>query len=469
MIERHRYFHRGKNNIFIAPQSLVPAVTTSGHFAFNDSFDLVSKPGGHGVVWKLFQDSGVFDKLRKKGIKYVLARQVNNPLAGLDHTLMSFFGAGACLKKSFGFIGCPRRPGFAEGMLVLQRKSANTGCIANIEYTEFDRLQKSTPGLLEENCPANTNILFASLQEIQKTLEKDPIPGRMVNAKTEYEVLEEGLCVCRRIARVESMMQAVSQNLISKVGVNGSDLATYVAQYERGKSFSVTKRAFEHGSNPYETPEACLHDWFEAFRRLLVEECFITMPPPLTLENFLLHGPNFIGFFHPALGPLWSVIGQKITRGTISSGSELELEIAELYMENLQLCGSLRILSLQPMGPYKEDGRLRMSRHVGRAYMRNCTVHNKGTMRSSLKDHLHRMENREETCTIILEGKSEIIIEDVTIAGNFEITVPDGMQARLISKDQGRLEVVMKPYRTPSFEYQVTWDPAMVPKLHLKR
>jgi UTP---glucose-1-phosphate uridylyltransferase len=469
IIEQNQYFHRDKRNIFIAAQSLVPAVTISGHFAVNDSFDLVTKPGGHGVVWKLFQDKGIFDRLVKKGIKYVLVRQVNNPLAGLDHTLMSFLGTGIRLKKSFGFIGCPRRPGFAEGMLVLQKNSEDTGCIANIEYTEFDKLQKSLPGILEENCPANTNILFASIRGIQEALVQDPIPGRMVNAKTEYDVIEKGVCVRRRVARVESMMQAVSQSMFSRVGVDGRDLKTYVAQYERNKSFSVTKRAYEHRENPHETPEACMHDWFEVCRRLLEEECSIKMPPPLSLEDFLRHGPNFIGFFHPALGPLWPVIGQKIRRGTIASGSELELEIAELYMENIHLCGSLRILSLQPMGPYRANGQLKMSHHVGRAYIRNASVQNKGVQRSSLKDHLHRMVNREETCTIILEGKSEVIIEDVTIRGNFELTVPDGIQAHLIPKSHDDFEVVMRPYRAPSFEYRIAWGPTGAPRLSLKQ
>lgn len=160
LMERHRWFHRGKKSVFIVAQPLVPAVTTSGHFAFNESFELVSKPGGHGVVWKLFQDAGVFNVLVKRGISYLLVRQVNNPISGLDHVLMSFFGMGMNLKKTFGFVGCPRRPGFAEGMLALCRKPPNPVCIANIEYTEFDALQKQLSDKLKENCPANTNILF---------------------------------------------------------------------------------------------------------------------------------------------------------------------------------------------------------------------------------------------------------------------------------------------------------------------
>lgn len=289
----------------------------------------------------------------------------------------------------------------------------------------------------------------------------------MVNAKTEHEVVEGGVCVRRKIARLESMMQAISLNMSSSIGLDCHDLSAFVGLYDREKSLSVTKRAFEQGKNFHETPEACLYDWLEACRHLFSEMCHFKMPPSQSFEDFLRRGPNFVGFFHPALGPLWSVIGQKVKNGTISSGSELELEIAEISMEGLQLHGSLRILSLQPVGSYKESGHLVMNRHVGRAYIRNFAVRNKGMQNSSLKDHLNRMVNRAETCTIVLEGRSEIIIEDVTIDGNFELTVPDKMQARIVATQGGHFEVIMSPYKVPSFEYRITWDPAEAPKLQL--
>ncbi len=45
------------------------------------------------------------------------------------------------------------------------------------------------------------------------------------------------------------------------------------------------------------------------------------------MEQYLEKGPGFIFLFHPALGPMWDVIAQKIRGGAIMHGSELVLEV----------------------------------------------------------------------------------------------------------------------------------------------
>ena len=46
-----------------------------------------------------------------------------------------------------------------------------------------------------------------------------------------------------------------------------------------------------------------------------------------TVEQYLEKGPGFIFLFHPALGPMWDVIAQKIRGGALMHGSELVLEV----------------------------------------------------------------------------------------------------------------------------------------------
>lgn len=41
------------------------------------------------------------------------------------------------------------------------------------------------------------------------------------------------------------------------------------------------------------------------------------------VQRYLDQGPGFIFLFHPALGPLWDVIAQKIRGGAVMDGSEL--------------------------------------------------------------------------------------------------------------------------------------------------
>ena len=45
-----------------------------------------------------------------------------------------------------------------------------------------------------------------------------------------------------------------------------------------------------------------------------------------TVEEYLEKGPGFIFLFHPALGPMWDVVAQKIRGGALMHGSELVLE-----------------------------------------------------------------------------------------------------------------------------------------------
>ena len=76
------------------------------------------KPGGHGVIWKLAQDEGVLTWLEARGVVAGLVRQISNPMASTDVTLMALAGVGFQGKRRFGFASCDRVMGAAEGMNV---------------------------------------------------------------------------------------------------------------------------------------------------------------------------------------------------------------------------------------------------------------------------------------------------------------------------------------------------------------
>ena len=51
-------------------------------------------------------------------------RQISNPMAGVDTTLLALAGTGYLQRRAFGFMSCERVVGAAEGMNVLQEKKA---------------------------------------------------------------------------------------------------------------------------------------------------------------------------------------------------------------------------------------------------------------------------------------------------------------------------------------------------------
>ncbi len=467
----HAWFGKSPDDIFRIVQDLVPVVASDGQWACTGPLSLMARPGGHGVIWKLASDSGVFDHLGRRHIGFAVVRQINNPLGGTDHTLMSLLGKGVSEHKAFGFVSCPSKPGFAEGLNVLVVNRDGTAGISNIEYTKFAALKRTNPQLMEGGCPANTNILFANLKEVAKALKKLPVPGMVVNAKCEAEIVEGGKTIRRPVARLEAMMQNIVDAMTvpvhdpRAVSALSQSLPVFVALYAREKAMSVTKRSFVEGESPYETPESCLYDWYRACRRLLGESCSFVVPEEQSLEQLLQQGPNIAFSFHPALGPLWEVISQKISGGRLFAGAELELEIAELFVRRLSVRGTFRLLCEEVVGRNDDHGRRRYRQAVGRALLENVSIENEGLRPAPLSEHLKRTVERESSCTIRLLGVSELVARDVVIRGHCTLTVRDGTRVTIRQSADGGIDIIEEPYSAPSWQYAIEWKPDAAPKL----
>lgn len=473
--EKAGWFGQNPDSFFRMVQPLVMLVDSHGKWVVTAPLKMALKPGGHGVIWKLARESGAFRWLQSRRVDVAIVRQINNPIAGLDTTVASLLGSGLLYKKSFGFASCPPKTGFAEGLNILSSLPKEGSTISNIEYTHFKTLQSKYPALFEnESCPANTNVLYASIPAIEKALETDPIPGMLVNPKTCVEVVKNGVVEKKMAARLESCMQNIVDAMRVPVDLHASSkeqqnaLSTFLNLYERRKLISVTKRAFQAGQNPYETPESCLFDLGMAMRSLLTEECSFQLPPEQTFEQFLQKGPEYTFTFNPALGPFWKVIGQKFSHGTLAPGAEVELEIAEIACHGVTVDGSLRVLAKNIVGNTAQDGSTTYSDMVGRAWLKNCSILNKGIFSRNVEDFIKGHQMRAETCEIILEGFSEVVAENITIQGDFHLTVPDGKRAIITQDPSGALSVKMETITSPSWTYKVNWEPSQAPTLYVE-
>ena len=63
-----------------------------------------------------------------------------------------------------------------------------------------------------------------------------------------------------------------------------------------------------------------------------------------SVEQYLEKGPGFIFLYHPALGPLWDVIAQKVRGGALAHGSELVLEVRLRCTPEQACCAHCRLL-----------------------------------------------------------------------------------------------------------------------------
>jgi UDP-N-acetylglucosamine pyrophosphorylase len=400
LLKKHDYFGRPLSSIRIFSQISVPVLTIEGNFATPEPGKFLFHPSGHGALWKTAEETGIFRWLKEKRIEHLLLRQINNPLAALDHNLLAFLGLAIRQRKSFGFFVCERLQGAAEGALVhVHEKTKHY--ITNIEYSELQ---------LQEGL-ANTNILYANLEQVREKLKTRSLFGPLLNMKSEVpHCLPCGTKQRIRGGRLESMMQNISEEMSAK---KGEPLPTLVVKNRRKKTISAIKREYDPEQGPLETVEAACYSLLENNYELLARCTVEPLPSFFSLEEFLEKGPSIFFCYHPILGPLYEVIEKKLHAHSIAFGSMLQLEIANFRSHNLQLRGSLLI---------EGTG--------GRCVLNNVKVNNLGIDRVKTVSYCKGEIVQQESCRILIGEGGEILVENVTFSGDQWIEVPP--ETRLI-------------------------------------
>jgi hypothetical protein len=454
--EENRWFLRPKESFCFFCQPSVPAINLKGDWCLQGPFRPLFKPGGHGVIWKLARDEKVFDWLFAKGRKKALIRQINNPIAGCDHGLLAFCGFGCKEDKIFGFASCQRRVKASEGVNVLIERLNPDGkqfLLTNIEYCDFKKFQivdePVAQGSIYSKFSSNTNILFADLQATYDTVAKAPLPGMLVNFKKSVYRTEDGRMVEEEMGRLESTMQNIADFFEAS---DESGLQTFLTYNERRKTISTVKREFVLGSSLLETPDGCFLDLLKNARDLLVNECGFLVPEVNDPTTFFIQGPSFIFLYHPALGPLYSIIAQKLQRGILERGSELLLEIAEVRIENLELNGSMIVRAEAIMG-HEEDGVLCYSELSGKCVLKNVSVCNRGIDWEASNVFWRSEITRKECFSLLIKGSGEFHAEDVVFEGDLAIEVEAGTKVTAIMRE-GVLQLISEPLFEPSWHWK---------------
>lgn len=416
LLEENNFFGRPKDSIRIFTQTLVPVVDDKGDFVFTSDFKLVMKPGGHGAIWKLAHDEGIFSWFQAEKRSKILVRQINNPIAGLDYGLLAFLGLGWKNNKKFGFASCPRLLKAAEGVNVVIEKE-NTLVLTNVEYCDFEKFGL-TDRPLKEGDPhsqfsSNTNLLFGDLSAIVDAMHKCPYPGLILNLKN------------GTTGRLESTMQNLADVFVEEKKSSNTPVSSFITYNHRHKTISTAKRAYTEGGTLLETPESCFYDLLQAHRELLEKHCAFTMPEKRSLQECLKTHPDFVFLYHPVLGPLYSIIEKKIQKGVLATGSELVLEIADVLLENLLLDGSLQIRANELIDK------------TSRCVLKNVRVQNQGV---NWKESLPFWKGnfvRKQSVEIILKGRSSFTADNVLFEGSHQFVVEDGVAMHLREGPKG--------------------------------
>lgn len=467
LCQKLKWFGRGRSRFQLFEQPLVPAISAGdGEWLVSEPFTPVCKPGGHGAIWKLAYDKGVFQWFYDHGRRGATVRQVSNVVAATDVTLLALAGIGLHHGKKLGFASCRRNPGATEGINVLIEKKERNGNWAYgfscIEYTEFDKFgltggASSSNSLLSE-FPANTNILYVDLHSVEQIASRSDdtsLPGLVLNIKKQIEYADHfGFTHSVPGGRLECTMQNIADNFCNTYpsrhyGVKEDILDTFVVFNERRRVTSSAKKKRKHGSKSlHQTPGGSLLDIMRNAYDLL-SHCNIKIPEVGDNEQYIETGPPYLILLHPALGPLWEVTRQKFHGGSIYMGSELQIEVAEFFWRDVQLDGSMIILAENVTGSMrtKKSGEpiLEYGHRCARCKLQNVRVLNKGVDWESGDNIYWKHEVRRlEGLKVLLHGNAEFEATDVTFEGNHVFEVPDGYKLKITSGNPG-LSVQLDP------------------------
>ena len=462
LCESKHWFGRSADSFRLFCQPAVPAIDKQGNWFMQGPLKPLMKPGGHGVIWKLAKDQGIFDWLASLGREKLLVRQINNPIAGCDDGLAVLTGVGCQDNRAFGFASCLRQVNAAEGINVViekQRDGNVQRCLTNIEYCDFYRFGIQDVPIEEGNCysqfPSNTNLLFADIQKISEAVEKCPIPGMIVNLKPMVFQDQEGIIQEAEVARLESTMQNIADCF--------TEPSTFLTYNHRHKTISTIKKEWTPGSLLLETAEGCSWDLYQNAQDLLKNYCSFNLPLLPSQEEYIQSGAAYQFLYHPGLGPFYSIIAQKLRGGMIHAGSRLHLKIAALDCEQLELQGSLQIEAKDPLGHWEQH--LCYSPRGGRCRLINVRVMNQGLYQGTSAQYWTPMEEGKEQCHIILHGDSEFEAHDLTFRGSFHLEVKSGYRMTAFERE-GEIHFEEMPLNDHRWYWKYTVDDVNEIRIH---
>lgn len=285
-----------------------------------------------------------------------------------------------------------------------------------------------------------------------------------LNKTVTYTSAESGAETSVNAGRMECTMQNLADELLQqfpqKLGPgDAGQLDTFVVYNERRCVTSSAKRKHVPGSTKlHQTPDGSFLDLMRNARDVLTM-AGVHAPPVGSTEDYLASGPGFIFLFHPALGPMWQVVAQKVRGGSLAPRAEVVLEVAELRWRDVDVSGSLVVRAEEALGhwvcptahhavsrhahasaPQHCDGAkaaapaYKYSDQCGRVRLERVRVANAGIDYAAPGNRFwaHRVQ-RAEACEVVLEGRSEFEARDVLIRGAARFVVPDGFRMRVLA------------------------------------
>jgi hypothetical protein len=251
-------------------------------------------------------------------------------------------------------------------------------------------------------------------------------------------------CLCERLPRQPDGTYGPSQ--------------AFVTSNKRRKTLSVAKKQWVPGTSPADTVQQCYYDLLANSYELFTAHCAMEVPPLGPIDEYLTSGPPFIIQYHPALGPFYSIIKQKIRGGRLAPKAELLLTIADIDLQNVEVMGSLQIVAQDILGHRSKSGVITYSHQNGKCELVNVRIVNSGVDYTADNIFWQGKVVRHESCTIILHGDAEFYAQDVCFEGDLRFEVLSGHRMVVESID-GKIVYKAHKIKSPTWFWEYSYRP----------
>jgi UDP-sugar pyrophosphorylase len=176
LLERNSYFGLNKRQVQLMMQGKVPCFNDSdGSLAISAEGNLDMKPHGHGDVHGLLLQTGLAQRWKSQGRKWVFFFQDTNSLS--MRSLCACLGVSVGKKLAMNSFAVPRTPGEAAGGICKLEFKDGRELTASVEYNMLGPLLAAQGGDVagpdgNSPYPGNCNILLFELERYTEALEK---------------------------------------------------------------------------------------------------------------------------------------------------------------------------------------------------------------------------------------------------------------------------------------------------------
>eukprot|EP01068_Selenidium_serpulae_P002980 Selendium_serpulae@DN2804_c0_g1_i1.p1 len=186
LLEKHKYFGMEKTQITLMKQEMVPALCDNDaklatEVGKTGLMKIVAKPHGHGDVHTLLLTSGVANKWKKAGFRWIVFFQDTNGL--IFNAWPSTIGTSKKENFFMNSVSVPRKPGEQMGgicRLVKKVDDKETALTINVEYNLLGPMLKNNPEFAGDKAgddgfskfPGNINAIVCNLDRYDDVLNK---------------------------------------------------------------------------------------------------------------------------------------------------------------------------------------------------------------------------------------------------------------------------------------------------------